>query len=126
MLSGGKISKYKGGPIFTASNERGFARGYPKVTADLFGDWREEFILSAGTSELRVHTTAIPTHHRLYTLMHDPQYRLSIAWQNVAYNQPPHLSFYLGEDMKHVPKPKIVVPVKGKSLTRGAKKEAWK
>jgi rhamnogalacturonan endolyase len=39
--------------------------------------------------------------------MHDPQYRLSIAWQNVAYNQPPHLSFYLGEDMKKAPRPNI-------------------
>ena len=41
--------------------------------------------------------------------MHDPQYRLSIAWQNVGYNQPPHTSFYVGEDMKKVPVPKIVL-----------------
>jgi rhamnogalacturonan endolyase len=30
--------------------------------------------------------------------MHDRQYRLAIAGQNVAYNQPPHPSFYLGEE----------------------------
>ena len=32
--------------------------------------------------------------------MHDPQYRLAITWQNVAYNQPPHTSYYLGVGMK--------------------------
>jgi len=41
--------------------------------------------------------------------MHDPQYRLSAAWQNVAYNQPPHPSFYIGEGMKPPPRPNIVM-----------------
>jgi rhamnogalacturonan endolyase len=41
--------------------------------------------------------------------MQDPQYRLSIAWQNVAYNQPPHTGFYLGEGMKDPSKPNIVI-----------------
>ena len=31
--------------------------------------------------------------------MHDPQYRLGIAWQNVVYNKPPHPSFFLGDGM---------------------------
>jgi rhamnogalacturonan endolyase len=59
--------------------------------------------------ELRVYTTTIPSTHRIPTLMHDPQYRLSIAWQNTSYNQPPHTSYYLGEGMKAVPKPNIQV-----------------
>jgi rhamnogalacturonan endolyase len=29
--------------------------------------------------------------------MHDSQYRTAVAWQNTAYNQPPHPSFYLDE-----------------------------
>ncbi len=67
---------------------------------DLFGDWREEVILSREDNKaLRIYTTTIPTDHRFYTLMQNPQYRLSIAWQNVAYNQPPHVSYYLGPDM---------------------------
>ena len=41
--------------------------------------------------------------------MHDPQYRLSVAWQNVAYNQPPHPSFFLGDGMRRPPRPNIVV-----------------
>jgi rhamnogalacturonan endolyase len=57
--------------------------------------------------ELRIYTTTIPTRHRLFTLMHDPQYRLAIAWQNVAYNQPPHPSFYLDEAAPLPPQPGI-------------------
>jgi rhamnogalacturonan endolyase len=40
--------------------------------------------------------------------MHDPQYRCAIAWQNLDYNQPPHPSFFIGNDMKAPPKPNIV------------------
>jgi rhamnogalacturonan endolyase len=108
LMGGGRISKYKGGTIFTPQSGRGNGRGGANLTADLFGDWREEMILSTPT-ELRVYTTVIPTDHRLYTLMHDPQYRMSIAWQNVSYNQPPHLGFYVGEDMKKAPRPNIVM-----------------
>jgi rhamnogalacturonan endolyase len=44
--------------------------------------------------------------------MHDPQYRLAIAWQNVGYNQPPHPGFHLGEGMKTPTKPNIGVVVR--------------
>jgi rhamnogalacturonan endolyase len=70
----------------------------PSLSADILGDWREEVIWpTADHKELRIYTTTIPTAHRLPTLMHDRQYRLAIAWQNVAYNQPPHASFALTE-----------------------------
>jgi rhamnogalacturonan endolyase len=73
----------------------------PCLSADLFGDWREEVIWrTEDNAALRIYTTAIPTNYRFQTLMHDPQYRLAIAWQNVSYNQPPHPGFYLGEGMK--------------------------
>lgn len=71
----------------------------PGISADLFGDWREEIVFrTTDNKELRIFTTTHPTQHRLPTLMHDPIYRLGIAWQNVGYNIPPHLSFYLNED----------------------------
>ncbi|WP_276480207.1 rhamnogalacturonan lyase [Paraflavitalea pollutisoli] len=80
----------------------------PVLSADIWGDWREEVIYrTSDNNELRIFTTTIPTTHRFYTLMHDPQYRLSIAWQNVAYNQPPHTGFHLGEGMKPPPPPPI-------------------
>jgi len=82
----------------------------PCLSADLFGDWREELICrTTDSKELRIYSTTIPTDIKLYTLMHNPQYRLSIAWQNVAYNQPPHTSYYLGDGMKMPPKPNIVI-----------------
>lgn len=87
----------------------------PCLCADIFGDWREEVIWrSADNKELRIYTTTIPTEHRLYTLMHDPQYRLSVAWQNVGYNQPTQPGFYLGDGMKPSPRPAITL-IKGAS-----------
>ncbi len=80
----------------------------PALSADIFGDWREEVIWrTTDNKELRIYTTTIPTKYRFYTLMHDPQYRMSIAWQNIAYNQPPHTGFHLGEGMKKPPRPFI-------------------
>ena len=74
------------------------SKANPCLSADILGDWREELIArTADSRELRIFTTTIPTEHRLPTLMHDPHYRLSVAWQNVSYNQPPHTGFYLGE-----------------------------
>lgn len=72
----------------------------PALSADLFGDWREEVIWpTEDGKELRIFTTTFPTQRRLPTLMHDRQYRLAIAWQNVGYNQPPWPSFYIGQGM---------------------------
>jgi rhamnogalacturonan endolyase len=72
----------------------------PGLTGDILGDWREEAIWrTANSSALRIYISTAVATNRFYTLMHDPQYRLSIAWQNVAYNQPPHTGFYIGETM---------------------------
>jgi len=85
-----------------------FTKGNPCLQADLFGDWREEVIWrTEDSTALRIYTTTDLTEHRIHTLMHDPIYRLSIAWQNVAYNQPPHTGFYLGEGMEKPALPKI-------------------
>ena len=115
LLGGTSIYKWnweEGRPeqIFTAGEGGGRWRRWsrPQLVADLIGDWREELLLTAPDCQsLRLYTTTIPTQHRLYTLMHDPQYRLSIAWQNVAYNKPAHTSFYLGDKMSPPPKPNI-------------------
>ena len=47
--------------------------------------------------------------NRIYTLLHDPQYRVAIAWQNTAYNQPPHPGFFIGANMATPPTPNIVL-----------------
>lgn len=75
----------------------------PALSGDILGDWREEVMLrSKDNDELRIYTTTIPTEHRMRTLLHDRQYRLALAWQNVAYNQPPHPGFYIGEKMEGI------------------------
>ena len=74
----------------------------PCLQADLFGDWREELILfdSSDCAHLNIFSTNIPTPHRVPTLMHDHVYRMGVAWQNVSYNQPPHLGYYLPDYVK--------------------------
>jgi rhamnogalacturonan endolyase len=79
----------------TASNNG--SKSTPSLSADLFGDWREEVIMRAtSNTELRIYTTTIVSNTRITTLMHDSQYRSAIAWQNSGYNQPPHPSSFLG------------------------------
>lgn len=69
----------------------------PNLLADILGDWREELILwdSSDASALNIFTTNVPSDYRVPTLMHDHVYRMGVAWQNTAYNQPPHLGYYL-------------------------------
>jgi len=92
---------------FTSNNG---TKSTPTLSADILGDWREEVILrKEDNSELRIYNTTILSTNRFVTLMHDAQYRTAIAWQNSAYNQPPHPSFFLGEGMKPVIQPNIKV-----------------
>ncbi len=75
-------------------------KAVPCFSGDILGDWREEVIWRTRDSrELRIYTTTFPASFRLKTLLSDHQYRLSLVWQNVAYNQPPHLSFDLQSRM---------------------------
>ncbi len=69
----------------------------PNLIADLWGDWREEIIMWSleDSVTLNIFTSCYPTEYRVPTLMHDHVYRLGVAWENVAYNQPPHLGYYL-------------------------------
>ena len=116
LLDKNQISKWdwKTGqsvPLLTAEGmtSNNGTKSTPALSADILGDWREEVIWRAEDNRsLRIYETPYPTDRRLVTLMHDPQYRVSIAWQNTAYNQPPHTSFHLGEGMKQ-PKPAAIV-----------------
>jgi hypothetical protein len=75
-------------------------KGNPCLIADLFGDFREELVLrKADNSGIRIYTNTELTKHKLYTLMHDIQYRTGIAWQNNCYNQPCYPEFYYASDM---------------------------
>ena len=111
LLSGSAVNKWN---WQTGTEERLFEAGIsrrrsrPNIMGDFIGDWREELLMTApGGKALRLYTTTIPTEHRIYTLVHDPQYRLAIAWQNVVYNKPPHPGFFLGDGMAPPPRPDI-------------------
>jgi rhamnogalacturonan endolyase len=112
FLNGTTISKYGSGNLLSASGcySNNGSKSTPCLSADILGDWREEVIWrTSDNRHLRIYTTTHVTPHRLYTLMHDPQYRLGIAWQNVGYNQPPHPGFFLGHGMAAPPVPDIIL-----------------
>ena len=112
LLDGTSITKYS--PSGTQLNASGCSsnngtKSTPGLSADILGDWREEVIFRlSNSSALRIFATTYPTSRRLYTLMHDPVYRLGIAWQNTAYNQPPHTGFFLGHNMTPAPPPPVL------------------
>jgi len=110
LLDGTNISKYGANGNITTLGVNGRnisnlgkpascngSKSTPCLSADLFGDWREELILwsTSDYATLNIYTTTISTEHRVPTLMHDHTYRMGICWQNTAYNQPPHLGYYL-------------------------------
>ncbi|WP_256363117.1 CBM35 domain-containing protein [Streptomyces sp. TRM70350] len=115
LLDGNHVDKYGTGGdtrLLTASGAHSVngTKATPSLSGDLFGDWREEIILPRDdNAALRIYATPVQTDRRIHTLMHDAQYRVAIAWQNTAYNQPPHPSFFLGNGMSTPPQPNIYV-----------------
>ena len=83
--------------VLEGSRTNNDTKGTPCFQGDIFGDWREEVIMRTDSKSIRIYTTTIPTAYRIYTLLHDPQYRNAMITQMNGYNQPPHPSFFLGE-----------------------------
>ena len=95
----GGIYKYSKGLIatLTGSMTNNDTKGTPCFQGDILGDWREEVIMRTAANNIRIYTTNIETPWRNYTLWHDTQYRQAMVWQMCGYNQPPHVSYFLGE-----------------------------
>ena len=76
-------------------------KGNPGLTGDLLGDWREEMVVRCADddSKIRIYSTTIQTDYVVPCLLEDLVYREGIAWQNTAYNQPPHLGYALSEGL---------------------------
>ena len=116
LLNGNQISKWNWMDgtetnLIRADNcsSNNGTKSTPALCADILGDWREEVLWkTVDGKELRIYSTTIPTEHRMFTLMHDPIYRLGVAYQNVGYNQPTQTGFYLGDGMAPPPRPSIV------------------
>lgn len=83
----------------------------PAISGDLFGDWREEVVwATTNNTALRIYSTPYESGTRITTLLHDTTYRTALAWQNTAYNQPPHPSFFIGGGMATAPRPTVSTP----------------
>ena len=106
LLDGTTVSKYGGTTLgvgttpFSSLGNPSSCNGTkatPCLSADIFGDWREEVILwsTDDNATLNIYSTITTSNYRMPTLMHDHTYRMGICWQNTAYNQPPHLGYYL-------------------------------
>ena len=73
----------------------------PCLQGDVLGDWREEVLTRTKDNQhLRLYISTLPTEYRFHTFLEDPVYRLSLVYQNVAYNQPTQPGFFFGEDLK--------------------------
>ncbi|HMA65776.1 MAG TPA: hypothetical protein VKO63_11275 [Chitinispirillaceae bacterium] len=106
------ITTSKSDRLFSIYNEGGSYStrtsyaGRPALYGDIMGDWREEIVCeNSDRTELRIFSTSIPAVRRIYTLMHNPAYRLCI---NLKYYLPtPYPDFYLGDSMADPPAPDI-------------------
>jgi hypothetical protein len=116
LLDQTRIDKYGTGGdtrLLTASGvaSNNGTKATPALSGDILGDWREEVIWrTSNSSAPRIYTTRDVTDRRIVTLLHDTQYRVAIAWQNTAYNQPPHPSFFIGNGMSTPPWPSVFTP----------------
>jgi len=82
-----------GDDVYTCNS----TKGSPCYSGDILGDWREEVLMRTSTGGLRIYFTTIPTEHRNYSLWYDHQYRQGMVWQTCGYNQPAHVSYFMGE-----------------------------
>ena len=110
MLDKNIISKYNWRvetctPLVTFEGTAGNngTKSNPCLQGDIIGDWREEVLLrTTDNTALRLYVSTVPTEYRFHTFLEDPVYRISIATQNVGYNQPTQPGFYFGPDLKGV------------------------
>ncbi|WP_428951301.1 rhamnogalacturonan lyase [Streptomyces sp. cg35] len=116
LLDGTHIDKYGTSSdtrLLTGSgvHSNNSTKATPSLSGDLLGDWREEVVWpTTDNTALRIYSTPDVTSTRITTLLHDTQYRTALAWQNTAYNQPPHPSFFIGDGMPTAPRPTIATP----------------
>ncbi|MEU5613564.1 rhamnogalacturonan lyase [Streptomyces sparsogenes] len=116
LLDGTHIDKYGTSAdtrLLTGSgvHSNNGTKATPSLSGDILGDWREEVIWPTSDNKaLRIYSTPYETDRKITTLLQDRPYRVALAWQNTAYNQPPHPSFFIGNKMATPPRPKIATP----------------
>lgn len=97
--NGGSTTLLDASNVCSSNNS---TKANPCLDADVVGDWREEVIMRTTDNKyLRVYMTPYSTKYRLHTFIQDNVYRKSVAYQNVAYNQPTHTGCYIGADLEN-------------------------
>jgi len=112
LENGTTITRYTGEVLQSCADcaSNSGSKATPVLTADLLGDWREEVVWrEPSNAALRLYTTTEVTARRLFTLMHDPQYRMQVSAQQTGNNQPPHPGFHIGNGMANPARPDILV-----------------
>ncbi len=107
LLDGNRVSKYDymNHQVRTLAKFEGCrsingTKSTPVLQADILGDWREEVLMRTEDNRaLRLYVTPYTTPYRFHSFLQDPVYRISVATENVAYNQPTQPGFYFGPDL---------------------------
>jgi len=109
LEDGTSVTKYNNGTSQTLLNVSAYCgsnnstKATPCIAADILGDWREEVAFrTLNNKAVRIYMTDQTTNFRFHTFLQDPVYRMSVAYQNVAYNQPTHPGFYMGTDLQNI------------------------
>ena len=104
LIDGGIISSYSHGRTFTMYRYNisfnNSTKSNPGWYGDMLGDWREEVIVPSADklTDLKIFSTWYPTDHRIPWLMTDHTYYMQAIHENVGYNQPTNVGYYLSSD----------------------------
>ena len=104
MIDGGIINSYSHGRTFTIyrydMSFNNSTKSNPGWYGDFLGDWREEVIVPSSDklTDIKIFSTWYPTEHRIPWLMTDHTYYMQAIHENVGYNQPTNVGYYLGSD----------------------------
>lgn len=104
MIDGGIINSYANGRTFTMYRYdisfNNSTKSNPGWYGDMLGDWREEVIVPDPTKikDIKVFSTWYSTTHRIPYLMSDHTYKMQTIHEQVGYNQPTNVGYYLGSE----------------------------
>ena len=94
MIYKPEVGRLLTGAVGNMNND---SKNNPCFQGDIIGDWREEIVVRNGSNAVSIYTSVIPSEYPIPCLWFDHQYRQAMVWQMMAYNQPPHVSYFLGK-----------------------------
>lgn len=104
MINENVINSFSHGRTFTMYRYdisfNNSTKSNPGWYGDMLGDWREEVIVPCNNKldNIKVFSTWYPTEYRIPWLMTDHTYYMQCIHEQVGYNQPTNVGYYLGSD----------------------------